>query len=93
MALPKKFRKAKMEVIEWVDACGQQGWNDLSAVEPRVLTCITIGFVFKESKKFVTLVDAIQVNGHQVGNLTSIPRGMITRRTAIYGRRKGRSKN
>lgn len=93
MALPKKFRKAKMEVIEWLDACGQQGWNDITNVEPRILKCLTIGFVYQESKKFVTLVDAIQTNGHQVGNLTSIPRGMITRRTPIYGKRAPRSKN
>lgn len=64
----------------WDDAVGSdEGWIEAREHTTEVAACITVGKVVKKDRRQVTLAQSAGVGDDQIGNLWSLPLGMITK--------------
>jgi len=72
-----KVKRPKFVEVEWHDAISTSEWTDRANM-PHVTVCISRGWVMANDKRKITLAATLQVeNGDQVGEVLSIPRGMV----------------
>ncbi|HEC32991.1 MAG TPA: hypothetical protein ENI63_01895 [Candidatus Kaiserbacteria bacterium] len=72
----------KILEIKWKDACGDDGWVSLKSVEEQTLVEIkTIGYLVKETKEFITLTMALELD--KTGAYLVIPKKMIISKRII----------
>lgn len=71
-----------IEVIEWIDSGGHDGWNRPSK-EADPLLCISIGVVVLESKTGINVVSTWQDNEWQYHSELTIPKVAVRERTVI----------
>ena len=75
----------KIEKITWADATGRTGWGTEeeykhASVCPR---CVSIGFVFEETKEHITLVQTRDPQAGEFDNSITIPIKMVLKRRVI----------
>lgn len=81
--------------IEWEDICSDSGWA--SEVEFNLMDvshCISIGFIFKKSQKYLWIFSSYEINDLgeiNFGDRTVIPLSNITSMEKIYGQKKTRN--
>ena len=68
--------KAKMILVEWVDAAVLGSWGDIDDIE--VETCFSAGFLVKETKDEITIAAAISEN--IINAAISIPKVWIRKK-------------
>ncbi len=78
-------RLMRIEKIVWVDATGHSGWGSKeeyqhSSVCPK---CISIGFVFEETKEHITLIQTQDPQSESLDNSITIPTSMIVKRRVM----------
>lgn len=83
------MKTLKFVEVEWADAVSTADWRSPDNL-PRVIPCISRGWLVIDDEEQVTLVATMQQmdNGH-VGEVVSIPRGMVLRIRKLkvsYGR-------
>lgn len=75
----------KLMIVEWVDAHGAHGWMNLGEqmeLELEPMKCKSVGFLYKEEKDYITLVQSTTGDLHINGYIT-IPKGWIKKKKVI----------
>lgn len=73
------MRTLRYVEVEWDDAISACEWCDLAHV-PKVVPCVSRGWLIIDTKAQVSVASTMQmVDGGQVGEIISIPRGMVKR--------------
>jgi hypothetical protein len=76
----------RLEKIEWLDHLTYESnaaWHsleDIEALEP--VTCYTVGWVMKETRKYITVVSTLSTDGGAKGEFTII-KGAVVKRTVL----------
>lgn len=78
-----KRRKAKWAAkevleIEFDDSSSSQGWRDKDRVYCGATRCRTVGYLLKETKRTITVVQSI-ADENDVDHVWRVPRGAILR--------------
>lgn len=74
--------------VEWIDAISVATWRAPDEM-PRVTQCISRGWLIVDEKEQVTLAATRQPINGDLGEIISIPRGMVKRMRRLkvsYGR-------
>jgi len=77
-------KKRKIELIDWVDSSGANGWHKPQKKHPELIIN-SVGWVAKETKRYLTLVghiDDVYKNHHSA---MTIPKCAIVRRRRFKG--------
>lgn len=78
----------KLVRVLWLDAYSEGGWKEAND-EPREAPCISVGYLIKETRKYVRLASTVSVDdeGKWHANATiSIPRvGMVEQIETLEG--------
>lgn len=85
------MKRGHLELIEWFDSVTSSGWQVEGEKENEPAKCLSVGWVVKETKTSVSLAPNIgPLPGtylvdfnDQYGDVTTIPKGMITKRKKI----------
>lgn len=76
--------------IHWEDICSDSGWASESEFNRlTVSNCISIGFIFKKTKKHLWIFSSYEIDQHgeiQFADRTVIPLSNITTMEKIYGK-------
>jgi hypothetical protein len=73
----------RMVLVEWRDSCFDEGWKTQKrALRHSTSNCRTIGFLLKNKRDSVTVVESQSDTGH-VDAVMAIPRGCITKITRL----------
>lgn len=76
-------RRLKFVEVLWNDAASTATWTDVASL-PGVVQCVSRGWLLIDDAQQVTLAATIQVkDGGEVGEVVSIPRGMVTKMRAL----------
>ena len=71
--------------VEWHDAHSTAEWTERKSL-PSVTKCVSRGWLLRDDKEAVTLAATLQVeNGDDVGEIVSIPRGMVQKMRTLKG--------
>ena len=77
--------------IHWEDICSDSGWaSDVEFNKLSVSHCISIGFIFKKSKKYLWIFSSYEINDLgeiNFGDRTVIPLSNITKMEKIWARK------
>lgn len=74
----------KIEVINWLDALGDDGWVTAKDLDEITLDPMeTVGFVYKETKEFVLVTMTYDEPLKNYGAYMCIPKKMIVSRKII----------
>lgn len=83
--MAKKSKDTIITYLEWVDSSSftSRVWTDKNHVVNEIpdLTCISIGFMVKETKEFITIVGSTSPN--EYAGIMTIPKCAITKRKNI----------
>lgn len=68
--------------VTWVDTTGDDTWDDIEAVVPRVLDdmrdpCTSVGFLLQETADALVIAQTLH-NNKRVFHVIAIPRGCVT---------------
>ena len=63
--------------VEWDDHLGDHAWVHENDVKNKPIACVSVGWLFVQDKKCLTLIGAISETG--VGNYQTILRSCITK--------------
>ena len=75
--------KLDLTYVEWYDHWAQGSWSK-GDEEPEELTvCVSVGLLYKEDKKTITLASSICEDTNQVGNLQCIGKGLVKSRKVL----------
>lgn len=69
-----------MVLVTWVDSASMSGWQSAETVEEDAgseLECRTVGYLFRDSDKCVTVVQSMSETG-SLNAAISIPRSAVT---------------
>lgn len=67
-------------LIEWIDAASDDGsWTPMTQAGGLV-RCFSVGYVVKETKRQITLVQTICLDTMNMSGQVAIPKGCIVRR-------------
>ena len=81
--------------ISWEDICSDSGWaSDVEFNKLSVSHCISIGFIFKKTQKYLWIFSSYEINDLgeiNFGDRTVIPLSNITSMEKIYGQEKKRN--
>lgn len=72
------MKRLRFVEVEWYDASSSAVWcgpEDL----PSITSCITRGWLVDESDQAVVIAGTLQLKGPDVGEVITIPRGMVKR--------------
>jgi len=73
----------KKVLVTWVDSAGTAHWDDIKeAEELEPVICETIGFLVKETKDYITVVQSY-ANQEGVMHALSIPKVAVTKKKFI----------
>lgn len=72
--------KHKVVLIEWIDAVTEQGWQKPADLMDAP-TCLTIGFLVKETKLSISV--AATISDDEVNAVQTIPRAMVVRKRYV----------
>lgn len=76
-------KRPKFVEVEWSDAHSTAEWTDRKSLPP-VTKCVSRGWLLRDDKEAVTLAATLQIeNGDDVGEIVSIPRGMVQKMRAL----------
>ena len=77
--------------ISWEDICSDSGWaSDVEFNKLSVSHCISIGFIFKKSKKYLWIFSSYEINDLgeiNFGDRTVIPLSNVTSMEKIWARK------
>ena len=77
--------------ISWEDICSDSGWaSDLEFNKLAVSHCISIGFIFKKTKKYIWIFSSYEINDLgeiNFGDRTVIPLSNVTKMEKIWARK------
>ena len=77
--------------ISWEDICSDSGWaSDLEFNKLAVSHCISIGFIFKKTQKYLWIFSSYEINDLgeiNFGDRTVIPLSNITKMEKIWARK------
>ena len=63
--------------INWVDSVRASDWTLLEDVDDKLLDCVSVGFLIKETNEQITIAQNYGIKPEQVCNLMTIPRCSI----------------
>ena len=63
--------------INWVDSVRASDWELLEDVDNKLLDCVSVGFLIKETDEQITIAQNYGIKPEQVCNLMTIPRCSI----------------
>lgn len=76
---PKLKLVPKVEV-SWVDTTGHSGWQSVDEALNRAPVLMhTLGYLIDKNEKFIKLVRSVEDDGHDVGDVFTIPRDWVQR--------------
>lgn len=71
----------KIIYVKWEDAVGADGWTNMDYVQRQALTTIeTVGFLVKETDKFLTVIHSVDEENSNSGAWMTIPKTQIKKR-------------
>jgi hypothetical protein len=77
--------------VSWEDICSDSGWaSDLEFNKLAVSHCISIGFIFKKTQKYLWIFSSYEINDLgeiNFGDRTVIPLSNITKMEKIWARK------
>jgi hypothetical protein len=77
--------------ISWEDICSDSGWaSDLEFNKLAVSHCISIGFIFKKTQKYLWIFSSYEINDLgeiNFGDRTVIPLSNVTKMEKIWARK------
>ena len=76
----------KATYIEWDDSVSRTGnvWVDIDEVKrTKIDRCTTIGFIVKETKELITIVNSYDSQSHSVSGDMTIPKSAIRKRRIV----------
>jgi hypothetical protein len=77
--------------ISWEDICSDSGWaSDLEFNKLAVSHCISIGFIFKKTQKYIWIFSSYEINDLgeiNFGDRTVIPLSNVTKMEKIWARK------
>ena len=77
--------------VSWEDICSDSGWaSDLEFNKLAVSHCISIGFIFKKTQKYLWIFSSYEINDLgeiNFGDRTVIPLSNITKMENIWARK------
>ena len=81
-------KRPRFVTVRWTDARSTAEWLDPRVDSlPEVVGCISRGWLLVDDEKQVTLAATLQIEGGEgVGEILSIPRGMVRAITQFPGR-------
>ena len=86
----KKF-PYELHKIEWEDICSDSGWaSDIEFDRMEVSHCISIGFIFKKTKKYIWIFSSYEINDLgeiNFGDRTVIPLSNVITMEKIWARK------
>ncbi len=75
--------KPQMVAVEWQDAVGKGGWVKVNAL-PTPARIVTVGWLIVSDNDKVTVASSVDLGDEsEVGEVISIPRGMVTKVTVL----------
>lgn len=66
----------KIIYVKWYDTWTSSGWSHPGQIDERMLTCESIGFLYKKDKNQIIICQSSFENG-TIGEITGIPRKSI----------------
>jgi hypothetical protein len=75
--------KMKMIYIEWIDAESIDAWEDYDSANRDAPVIKTLGFLIRETKKYVVIALSIDETNEKCSNRIQIPTGMIKKKRVI----------
>lgn len=83
--------KYELYKIDWEDICSDSGWaSDVEFDRMDVSHCISIGFIFKKTQKYLWIFSSYEINDLgeiNFGDRTVIPLSNITKMEKIWARK------
>ena len=77
--------------VSWEDICSDYGWgSDLEFNKLAVSHCISIGFIFKKTQKYLWIFSSYEINDLgeiNFGDRTVIPLSNVTKMEKIWARK------
>ena len=77
--------------ISWEDICSDSGWaSNLEFDKLSVSHCISIGFIFKKTQKYIWIFSSYEINDLgeiNFGDRTVIPLSNVTKMEKIWARK------
>ena len=77
--------------VSWEDICSDSGWaSDLEFNKLAVSHCISIGFIFKKTQKYIWIFSSYEINDLgeiNFGDRTVIPLSNVTKMEKIWARK------
>lgn len=85
------MKKGHLELVEWLDSVTSNGWQRDGEKEHHPAPCVSVGWIVQETKKALSLAPNVALLpgtyemdfDDQYGDVTTIPKGMITKRRKI----------
>jgi len=77
------MKRKNLSVIIWEDAAGTSGWLDVDSGDDGLMMIVSAGFVLREDKKVVTLIQSVGTDGKRYDNSITIPKSNILKRKSI----------
>ena len=69
------IKNLKIVKVKWVDAVNYQGWQDKEKYKDRLTAAVTVGFLFKKTKRRIVIVG--NVGESQISGMVVIPSGWV----------------
>jgi hypothetical protein len=83
----------QLELIDWIDAHGSDGWHSMKRIEEFCygLPCRTVGWVVAENEEALTLTSSYSTSKSATSpdsgsGYFTVPKKMITKRTVLRKR-------
>jgi len=74
--------------IDWIDSSGVGGWSDADYIEKQEPSvCLAIGYIVRETDKFVTIVQSLDLTDGTYYHSLTIPKFAITKMKIIKRKR------
>jgi hypothetical protein len=73
----RKFKRGEFALIEWLDACSYDEWEDSSDIDLAPVLIISLGIVYDHTKEYITLALNYDRENELFSTLMCIPSGMI----------------
>lgn len=67
----------KIVIIDWVDSVRASDWTYIEDVDEKIMNCVSVGFLLKETDDSVTIAQNYGLKPEQVCNLMTIPKCSI----------------
>ncbi len=65
-------------IVTWVDACSSQEWKAIEGSDDKPSPCVTVGFIVKETKKYIVVAGTLDVDNDNYCLAMTIPKKNIT---------------